>query len=452
MGWVITLTIAIFALIFKGLILLVKAVDNLFLQSTANAKQKIKYIPDTASPTPHGVVFGRIGKSYITKPENTDGHVLVCGGVGTGKTSCLAIPTLRVWNNSVFAIDIKGELYEQSKSYRRSAKVFNPLDGLSCGYNPFRVLRKSSNPAQESRAIAQAIIPLPHDTREPFWIESAQNILTACILHFSGQGLSFLDTIRKIQSTPVKSLIDELCENPETIYFVNSFLDMEDKTLSSIMAELSKNIIPFVTDKNLISALSRTKNITPLDLECGDDIFIQIPEHLLRQWRTLLTLIVNQFLTHFEQREETGSQPILFLLDEFPRLGKVNAIIDGLATLRNRKICICLVVQSLAQLDLIYGVHERKVIADTCAYKAILGATDADTQEYFSRLVGTYDKPMTAHGTNTNPYALVSGTSTNTQDVEKRIIKPEDFGRLKDIVLLTPDEFCRVEKWAYYLN
>ena len=201
-----------------------------------------------------------------------------------------------------------------------------------------------------------------------------------------------------------------------------------------------------------MSALSRKKNITPEDLKYGNDIYIQIPEHLLRQWKNLLTLIVNQFLTYFEKRHEKNAQPILFLLDEFPRLGKVNAMLDGLATLRSKKICICLIVQSLAQLDMIYGVHERKVICDTCSYKAVLGATDADTQEYLSRLVGTYDKSMTSYGTQTSPYSLVSSTSTSTHDVEKRIIKPEEFGQLEDIVLLTQNGMSRVEKTPYYLD
>ena len=142
----------------------------------------------------------------------------------------------------------------------------------------------------------------------------------------------------------------------------------------------------------------------------------------------------------------------MFLLDEFPRLGKVNAMLDGLATLRSKRVSMCLIVQSLAQLDMIYGQNERKVIADTCAYKAILGATDADTQDYFSRLVGTYDKVMTSHGTNDNFLGLPMGKSTNTHEVEKRIIKPEEFGTLHDIVLLTPHGMIRVDKTPYYLN
>ena len=432
------------------------------------------------SKSPCGVVFGKRGKMYVSKPEDLDGHVLVVGGVGSGKSSCIAIPTLRVWRDSVFAIDIKGELYEKTKQYRPDIKVFNPTDENTFGYDPYFCLYSSGNPAQEARAIAQSLIPLPLDTKDPFWIESAQNIFTASILHYSAQGLSFLETIQQIQSLAPKDLIASICDGSqlEAQYFVGSMQDMDDRVLSSIIAELSKNIVYFVTDRNLISILSRQSNITPDDLEYGNDIYIQFPEHLLRQWKSLLTLIVNQFLAYFEKRPEENERNILFLLDEFPRLGKVGAMLDGLATLRSKKVSICLIIQSLAQLDTIYGQNERKVIADTCAYKAILGANDADTQEYFSRLVGTYDKQTTSHGTSSDIFGLPKGKTTNIYEQEKRIIKPHEFGMLEDIVLLTPFpmpftpssntasnpfsappnqqqaidvSFCRVQKVPYYL-
>jgi len=400
-----------------------------------------------------GFVFGKDKDgTAVTKPEKTDGHVLVVGGVGSGKSSCIAIPTLRSWNDSVFAIDIKGELYDKTKNYRPNIKVFNPLNENSYGYDPFYYLRASRNPIQEARAIAQALIPLPPDTKEPFWIENAQNILTGAILHFYSD-LSFIDTLKEIQLNSPQKLIEILLNsNNEKVWLcVRNFIDMDIKTLSGIYSEINKTIAPLATDDDVVSALSRKKIIIPADLEYGNDIYIQISEHLLNQWKNLLTLIVNQFLTFFEKRSEITATPILFLLDEFPRLGKVPAIMNGLATLRSKKISICLIVQSLAQLDLIYGFNERKVISDTCAYKAILGATDADTQEYFSRLVGTYDKTMTSYGEHREGYLpFKTGRNTFTSEQEKRIIKPEEFATLKDIVLLTPFGYSRIEKVPYY--
>lgn len=46
-----------------------------------------------------GVVFGKQGGKYATMPETTDGHVLIVGGAGSGKTAAVAIPTLMSWKS-----------------------------------------------------------------------------------------------------------------------------------------------------------------------------------------------------------------------------------------------------------------------------------------------------------------------------------------------------------------
>jgi len=378
---------------------------------------------------------------------------LVVGGAGSGKTSCVAIPSLLAWREAVFCIDIKGELYENTQQTRKNARVFDPLNKSEYGYNPYYLMKSSENPAQEARAIAQALVPLSPTVKDPFWIESAQNLLISAVLHFSAQGFTFLETAKQILSTSPKKLVKELKNSPqrEARFGVNALADMKVETISSIMSELGTNLVPFATDKNLIHALSCEKNITPADLEYGIDIFICIHEHLLRQWKNLLTLIVSQFLRHFEQRPNMTATPILFLLDEFPRLGKIEEITDGLATLRSKKITICPIVQSLAQLDLIYGESARRVIADNCAYKAVFNATDADSQEYFSRLVGTHEKLKITQDLRLEPITnFVAGKGTSKTSEEKRKLKPENWATLREIALFTPFGFFNVEKTPYY--
>jgi len=417
-----------------------------------------------ASSEPRGIFFGTRGSQFVVKSEDTDGHVLVVGGTGTGKSSCVAIPTLRHWKGSIFAVDIKGELYTNTKQHRRNIKIFDPSNPENrYVYNPFVFLNESNNPAQEARAIAQAIIPLPYDVKEPFWIESAQIILTGAILHYHHAKCTFIETLRKIQSQPPQLLIKTVSEssNDKAALFVKSFVAMDGKVLAGISAEISRGITTLVTDDDIVYALSseNTKEvISPTDLENGTDVYIKIPEHLLRQWKNLLTLMVNQFITAFERRKESAdNRPILFLLDEFPRLGKIPAITDALATLRSKKVSICLIIQSLAQLKMIYGHDAQEVIADTCAFKAVLGATDANTQEYFSKLVGTYEKIRSSHSQNYDPYiGAPTGHGTQTsQDYEKRIIKPEEFATLQNQLILLyplPHNFCRVQKQPYYLR
>jgi len=415
-------------------------------------------------PPTHGFIFGKHSGNYVVKYEDKDGHIMVVGGVGRGKSTCLAMPTIRVWKSSVFAIDIKGELSGYASKYRKRIKIFSPQNCNSYGYDPYIFLRNSPNPAQEARAIAQAIIPLPPDTKDPFWIENAQTLLTGAILHYSDMGYSFIDTLQEIQSSGVISLITAISEsgNAKAKICIGGFINMTDsqgipnKTLAGIFAEVSRGIIPLVLDDDIVSVLSREEVITPEDLEFGYDIYLNIPEHLLRQWKNLLSLVVNQFLLFFERRaEKRNLRQILFLLDEFPRLGKIPFIMDALATLRSKKITICIILQSLTQLDMIYGQNERKVIADTCSYKAVLSATDPETQEYFSKLVGTYDKMKTTSGIVKRPIlGTATSKSENVSTEDRRIIKPEEFSTLDDMVLLHPltaPGFLRVQKVPYFM-
>jgi len=122
-------------------------------------------------------------------------------------------------------------------------------------------------------------------------------------------------------------------------------------------------------------------------------------------------------------------------------------VATALTTLRSKKITICLIIQSLAQLDLLYGPAQRRVILDNCAYKAILGASDAETQEYFSRLVGTVE--ATRQGQSTS-YAADGdeqrGHTISQHTVDRRIVQPHEFATLRDVVLLTPCGYYRAGK------
>jgi type IV secretion system protein VirD4 len=378
---------------------------------------------------------------YFFKSEQTDGHILVCGGAGSGKSSSIAIPSILGWQSAVFAIDIKGELSAATKSKPGQRKIFNPESLEIWGFDPFYLLRESDNPAQEANEVAAAIIPEPANLKDPFWVKSAQNLLTGFILDYHQQGYDFIETVQAILSKPVDWHVKYIFEVGDelTKCYMSQFVNLKMETLAGVFAELSNNLMLFATDKDVMAALPKENNINPEDLEAGIDIFLSIPEDKLDQWKPLLTLIVNQFLKHFERRSEKTAKPILFLLDEFPRLGKIEPIVTALTTLRSKKITICLIIQSLAQLDFLYGRERRRVILDNCAYKAILGASDAETQEYFSRLVGTKEATRQGQSISYTPERDEERGHTVSQHIiDRRIIQPHEFATLKDVVLLTP--------------
>ncbi len=402
-----------------------------------------------------------LNKTIDAMPKTKDGHILAVGSTNSGKSSCFVIPTLKRWSGQVFCIDIKGELYKHTKENRTNAKVFDPLSKSTFGFDPFEALKKTDNKAPEAEAIAAALIPMSPDTKEPFWEQSARNMLTGCILHFHKEGKSFIETIQEILTPaapkngfepvrvpPFVQLVEDIYNNTKSEAarsYMSAFVGLDNQPLSGIYTELSRHISRFVTDKDIAHCLSREKRISPDDLEKGHDIYICVPEYRLEQWKSLLTLMVSQFMSHFEKRPDLTKTPILFMLDEFARLGKIEGIANAFATLRSKKITICAVVQSLAQLDLIYGEPTRMVIVDNCHYKAIFAVNDATSQEYFSRLIGgVYLWNLGVGGS--FPPSVNANLSRNREP----LIYPEQLATLEIIIVLTPDGIFRMEKVPFF--
>lgn len=142
----------------------------------------------------------------------------------------------------------------------------------------------------------------------------------------------------------------------------------------------------------------------------------------------------------------------MLLLDEFPRLGKMEIIVGALETLRSKKVTIALFCQSLADLDGIYGENTRRRIMDNCYFKAILNASDPASQQLFSVLVGT--KSVIAKGINSS-YSFeqgdISGVGINLSESTQMVIPPHEFSSLRGIVLLHPEGFSFVDNTSHWL-
>jgi len=425
----------------------------------------------------------------------------VLGGAGTGKSSCIAIPTLCTWRGPIFAIDIKGELTRGWCGYHdndcRPYKVFEfSCDESSCRYDPFYFLRESdpNDLVQNAREIAQAIIPVQANVQDPFWSQAAQNILTAVILYVCVKEApvidpdtcdetggvmrgTFNDVVELIQSKPIWKLIDEIGKsgNESAIMHINQFRDIKEpddnKMLMGIAAELSNRVMIFATDNRIKAAFTPKPGADLLrweDLE-NTSVFMRIPEDKLGQWDGAITLMLTQLIRTLERRPDCFSDeakaqnlpPVLLLLDEFPRLGKIDVIQNAVSTLRSKGVTICLIMQSLAQLDKTYGREVRRIIVDNCQYKAILGVTDPDSQKTISDMTGSI---FVKRGSVSNTDSISRGNSTGMDNstgvgnstnftlsiVREPIVFPHELATLKDILLITPEGFCRVDKFPYY--
>lgn len=405
---------------------------------------------------PQGFIFGKKRHKWICL-NGQDGHILVLGGPGSGKSKACAIPSLMSWNRNeaVFAIDIKGELSQFTARKRKEYKIFS-LQPEDYGYNPFYCINKNQNLIQQMREIAISLCPVPPGTKDPFWLQSAQSFICGALIWGFRSNINFAEVMRIIKRTPPAELAEQICNSDieEAILFMNQFRAMPDETLGGVYSEVSNTVLVFATNEALINTLNKPKEkcIMPSDLDNNISLYIQLEEYQLEQMKNFLTLLVNQFLKHFERRSEKSTNRILFLLDEFARLGKIESILNGLATLRSKQITIALLFQSLSQMDAIYGHDQRKVICDSCGYWAVLRVNDSDTQKYISSAIGQFDKVKKSSSTNRGDFKTIGSSGITVSEELRQIVPPEELGRLKDeLILLSPYGFARIDK-TYCFN
>ncbi len=378
-----------------------------------------------------GIVFGKIGKKIITKPPKVEGHSLIVGGTGTGKTRGVVIPTLLKWEGSAVVVDIKGELSEITGSRREKygkVYIFDPEFGGHC-YNPIELCTS----IDEAQDLARTLIPLP-EKGEPFWSQSAQAILAAFVFEGAKNGYTLSDIAERLCTTPIMELVEH-CKNHhlrEVKILASITYDLPEKTLGGVMGELKSKLITIATDLNIRKATEKS-DWSPATLEEGATIYLKVSEHLLDQYKDIWTVIISQILKYLSKRGEKKNPPILIGIDEMPRLSKINGLVGALATLRSRNVHIVGVVQSMAQLDEIYGEKQRKIIADNCRFKLVLSATDPETQKYFSDLAG--QKTALARGTTVGA-GFVPNLSQNEQGVP--LVRPEEWANLSKPILLAP--------------
>jgi type IV secretion system protein VirD4 len=85
-----------------------------------------------------------------------------------------------------------------------------------------------------------------------------------------------------------------------------------------------------------------------------------------------------------------GPYPALFVLDEFPQMPKLQALIDGPAVGRGQKVSYLLIGQDFAQIEDKYGKTGLETLLSTTAAKIVLPLNNEQVAKRFSEMVGQF--------------------------------------------------------------
>jgi type IV secretion system protein VirD4 len=364
-----------------------------------------------------GIVVGRLGRRVLV--DRKDRHALVYAPSGTGKSSCLVIPTLLRWRGSLLAFDIKGELWEKTAGYRHSqgqcAIRFDPtLKQGSASYNPLLAIPRSEEDVAFAQDVADILVnPEGKETSggERFFEDSARALLTGVILHvlYTESRPSLGSCLRLLSSSEpaetwkaMKAAVHDPAESrgwvdratgngtathPTVASAASRLLGMDFRTATGVQATAQSKLVLF--EDPLVCANTAGSDFRGEDLIAGErpvSVYLTVAPSDLDRMRPLLRIVLNQITRQLTKEARQDRREVLLMLDEFTALGKLDFMHRGIGFFRGYRVRVFLSIQSLEQLFQIYGQHQS--IGANCGVQIAYGANDVATAKLLSEMTG----------------------------------------------------------------
>ena len=408
-----------------------------------------------------GIVLGAVEGEYLR--FQGDAHVLAFAPPGGGKTTCVVVPTALAHPGPLIVLDAKREIYKLTSGFRRrnhGCRVLCWAPSAGAGFsrhNPMLEIRDHPFDVRDAQRIAGALIaPVPTNA-DPFWREAPRQILVGALLHgkYSPQWDS-LPKIYELFTVGGRKAIEEMARaphdpalrfgwtdlkgrpsatHPAVAAAAENILEMSAQTRSSVLATVSA-ALSIYADPVLASSVSASdfslREITRPD---GRPISLYLcfepdeRDRLGPHLRVVVSQLAGAILERDASRRWRLEERILLLLDEFPVLGAIREIEQGLAYFRGYGASFLVVVQYLGQLIQAFGREEA--VSPNCSVQVAFAPTDLATAERLSSLSGK--QTIEIDQVSRSSGGLGSGrASTSRQTVlqGRSLLDPSEFRRL----------------------
>lgn len=401
----------------------------------------------------HGIIFGQNElHQLVYSPAAAEGHCCIFGGSGSGKTSAVLIPTLQSWTGSSFTIDISGDI--EPNVHCSHKLVYAPLEAKTTVYNIFGAVDRLQTQAEKDEALEKLAFQLMPESPNMndaglFFLREGRKILTAALIAFYGRGADFVPICERLLSSNYAVVFEQIkaTQNKKAIKYIAGFDGANEQNTAGCYQACCSAVHLFGTNefvqKSIRRPIGNEQNLTPAALN-DHNVFISIPDEKLESLAPLLHILTAQMLDYMAARSNKEKNTILFCLDEFASLGKLE-ITPALRKFRKKNVRIMLLTQSLADLDMIYGRNERIAILNNCKFKLVLSCSDVDSQKYFSELSGSHEaKKETTTKSST-------GTSSSISYIEQPNIKPIELAKLTNkLILFCAGDSLKLKKNYYF--
>lgn len=346
--------------------------------------------------------------TWLTHLNNND---LVVGTTGSGKTRNYVKPNLLQMNESVIVTDTKGSLVREVGPVlaRHGYEVLHldftdPGATGTAGYNPLDFIRHNADgrpDEQDVMTLASALCPIESE-KEPFWDQAAKLYVSALIAYVmeaaqpQDRTLASVATLLAMDAYTLGQVFKQRAKVDKGSIAVRRFnlyltVAASDRTRASVNFTAAEKFDRLVSE-GLVKMYRAPRRVDFRLLGQRKTALFLTVSDTDRSMDPLVTLLYTQALhTLCDYADDccTGASltiPVRLYLDDFATNCKIPDFDKLISVIRSRNIAVSVVLQSLTQLESLYGKPSADTIVNGCDHMVYLGGRDLQTAEYVSEM------------------------------------------------------------------
>lgn len=351
-----------------------------------------------------------------------DRHVCTFAGSRAGKGRSVIVPNMLYWPGSVLATDPKGELAaitaRQRERLGQAVHVLDPFgvtDGthaapFATGFNPIAAMRDATL-IEDAALIADALVVM--EGSDPHWDESGKAFIEGVTLHVrTAEDLDGRRDLFTVQDLVNKGAADAKAPGGSSMDALYARM-LRNGAAGGVIQAVAANMAskPEKERESILSTARR--HLKFLDLFRQTDgakrtiqqdgfrlqslklapttVYLCLPARHIGTCGRWLRLFVNLALQGMEQSSAAGlpgRAPVLFVLDEFASLGRMQQIENAAGQIAGFGVKLWPVLQDIGQLRDLYKFRWETFLGNAGLLQ-FFGNTDLGTLEWLSKRLGS---------------------------------------------------------------
>lgn len=364
-----------------------------------------------------------IGNTPLKKNSEMQ-HIILLGSPGVGKTQAIfeLLDEVKRLGQKAIVYDVEGvytkRYYDNSKDF-----ILNPLDQRDAKWSPWLDMIGKMNIA----SLASSLIIDTNGMSDPFWYQAARTIFEEAMEQLIRDGR---------EDTQV--LLDLLCrkgiEDLQVVLkntFAEALVASEiEKTALSVKSILTANL------KRLEFICKPEAHFSIRDWIKREDnswLFITSREDMHEALKPIITAYVDIVSNCLLTLEENRERRIWFVTDEIHTIGQSNSYMQLAARGRKRGVCIVAGLQSMRQMDDVFGKHGAEKISGMFSTRVYFRNSDLETARWISKSLGEHEMFEYTEGESYGSHEMRDGVNLSRQKRVADLVMKEEIMQLDDL-------------------